>query len=139
MLVLVFLASSLDGALVVRIEPHAPPRFGPETFALFAVGAGGGAFGEEEGEELVGDGEVGGLLELLEGEQTEEGFEEGEGGFEGGEGGLGGCVDVRGRGLWVVGRGGRRGGEVEAGEGVGGLGGEGRGAGERFAGRGAGR
>ena len=77
-LVLVLLASSLHGTLIVRIEAHAAAGFVPEALSVFAVGAGGGGFGEEESEEFVGDGEVGELLELLEREEAEEGFEEGE-------------------------------------------------------------
>lgn len=44
---------------------------------LVASGAGGGGFLEEEIEEFVADGEVGLLLELLEGGEAEESFEEG--------------------------------------------------------------
>lgn len=77
--VLVLFASSLDGALVVGVEAYASPCFFAETFPFLDVvggGAGGGGFAEEEGEEFVWDGEMGRLLELLEGEETEESFEE---------------------------------------------------------------
>ncbi len=86
-LVLVVLAASFDGAFVVGVETDSCACFAADPTALFAVGsgAGRGGFFEEEVEELVVDGEVGGLLELLEGGEAEEGLEQGERGADGGE------------------------------------------------------
>ena len=77
-LVLVLLAPALHRTLVIRIEAYATTGFVAEALSVFAVGAGGGGFGEEEGKEFVWDGEMGELLELLQREKAEEGLEEGE-------------------------------------------------------------
>lgn len=78
--ILVVLAPPLKRTLVVRIPADLAPRLGADALAvlLVAAGSGGGRLLEEEVEELVGDGEVGLLLELLQGCKTEEHFEEGE-------------------------------------------------------------
>lgn len=67
-LVLVVLASALHGAFVIWIETDLLPRFVAFAAAFFAVrtGASSGGFFEEEVEQLVGDREMGSLLELLE-------------------------------------------------------------------------
>ena len=115
---LVGLAAALDGAFVVGVEADFGCGFVAQADSVLGVGAGaggaGGGVGEEEVEEFVGDGEVGLLLELLEGGEAEEGFEEGEGGADcgdgvgegvgggdrdgGGRGGLGECEVGRGGG-----------------------------------------
>ena len=60
------------------------------------AGAGGCGFGEEEGQEFVWDGEVRRLLELLEGEEAEEGFKEGKRGADGRERGVDGGAGLPG-------------------------------------------
>lgn len=125
--VLIVLPAPLDGALVVGVEADSPPRFVADALALLDVagrGAGGGALGEEEGEEFVGDGEVRRLLELLQREQAEEGLEEGERGADWREGWwwLGGAAGK----CWS---GGGWGGEVQAGHGRGDVGLDGGGSG----------
>ena len=89
--ILILLPPPLDRALIIRIKAHPPSRFSADATALHVIargGARGGGFGEEEGEEFVGDGEVRRLLKLLEGEEAEDCFEEGEGGFDCGQGGM---------------------------------------------------
>ena len=157
MLVLIVLAPPLHGALIIRIKPYFPPRFTSQPLSLLGIWAGAGGarvgVGEEEVEEFVGDGEVGLLLELLEGGKTEEDFKEGEGGVDwreergrrvgGGDGGVGGLGECEvWRGGCVGGR--RRGtGDIEVSEGGGeggvegggarGLGGDGFGVGDGVA------
>lgn len=76
--VLVVLAAALNGAFIVGIPAYTAAGFGAEALAmlLVAAGAGGGGFLEKEVEEFVADGQMGLLLELLEGCEAEESLQE---------------------------------------------------------------
>jgi hypothetical protein len=65
----ILFASALDGAFVVRIEANSSTRISAHALAVLSVRAcaSGCAVFEEEIQEFVFDGEVGGLAELLEG------------------------------------------------------------------------
>ena len=101
----VLLSAALDGTFVVGVEAYTQAGLAADTAAQLRVAscAHGAALGEEEGEEFVWDGKVGGLLELLEGGEADQHFEEGEGGLDRGEGRvcrvLLGCVLWEGGGL----------------------------------------
>ncbi len=77
--VLVLFAATLHGTFVVRVKAYPTASFASKTFSLLGVAIGGSCgcgFREEEGKEFIRNGEVGSLLELLEGEKAEEGFKE---------------------------------------------------------------
>jgi hypothetical protein len=65
----VFLSASFDGTFVVRVKTNSTACISADALAVLGVGAcaGGCAVFEEEVEEFVFDGEMGGLAELLEG------------------------------------------------------------------------
>lgn len=65
----VFFTAAFDGAFVVRVETYSSSCVSADALAVFGVGAcaGGCAVFEEEIQEFVFDGEVGGLAELLQG------------------------------------------------------------------------
>lgn len=100
--VLIVLAASFEGAFVVRIPADSAAGVGAKTLAVLfvAAGASGSGFFEEEVQQFVANGEVGLLLELLEGHKPEEGLEEGERGADVVEMGVGdgGGSNVLGRG-----------------------------------------
>jgi len=81
LLILIILTMSLHWTLIIRIKSHLPSRFLPRAAPVVGIAtrACGARFFEEEGEEFVGDGEVGGLLVLLKGGEADEHFEDGEG------------------------------------------------------------
>jgi hypothetical protein len=65
----VFLSASFDGTFVVRVKTNSTACISADALAILGVRAcaGGCAVFEEEVEEFVFDGEMGGLAELLEG------------------------------------------------------------------------
>jgi hypothetical protein len=65
---LIVFSTSFDRTFVVRVKSYAPTSLGAQAFSFLGVGIGGArgrGFGEKECEEFVGNGEMGGLLELL--------------------------------------------------------------------------
>lgn len=81
---LILLAPPLDRTLIIWVKPdsrpglpaHLPPQLCVPTTTDRA------RFRKEEGQELVWDREVRGLLELLECGEADQHFEHGEGGFD---------------------------------------------------------
>jgi len=74
----ILLAASFDRAFIVRIKAHFLPSRSPHTASVLGIPASAVSTGfrEEEVEELVCDGKMRLLLELLKGGQTDEQFEQ---------------------------------------------------------------
>jgi hypothetical protein len=84
-LILIFLAVTLNRAFIIRIEADFLRRLATDTVPLLFVAASacGRGFFQEEDQELVCGRKVRSLQELLEPGEADKHFEEGEGGANG--------------------------------------------------------